>query len=99
MSELCTQGINPLELQLIFQKSASCTPGCPGTQSVDQTALELKRSTCLCPLLTGIKGLHSYLPAHLVLDRIFLLCNSGCPRVYYVDQDDLKLRDPPASAS
>jgi hypothetical protein len=30
------------------------SPGCPGTHSIDQTGL--KRSTCLCLLSAGIKG-------------------------------------------
>ncbi|GAB1295127.1 E3 SUMO-protein ligase RanBP2 [Apodemus speciosus] len=30
------------------QEISLCSPGCPGTHSVDQAGLELKRSTCLC---------------------------------------------------
>ena len=31
-------------------------------------------------------------------DRVSL-CSPGCPRTHFVDQADLKLRNPPASAS
>lgn len=35
-------------------------PGCPGICFVDQTGLELKRSTHLCFLSAEIKGVHSH---------------------------------------
>jgi hypothetical protein len=32
------------------------SPGCPGTHSVDQVGLELRKITCLCLPSAGIKG-------------------------------------------
>lgn len=39
------------------------SPGCPGTHSVDQADLELKRSPCLCLPDAGIQGV----PGSIVL--------------------------------
>ena len=49
-------------------------PGYPGTHSVDQTGLKLKRSTCLCLLSSGIKGLCHPHPM-TVKDRVLLCCS------------------------
>jgi hypothetical protein len=47
-----------------FQDRVSlCSPGCPGTHSVDQAGLKLKRSTCLCLPSSVIKGVRHHLPA------------------------------------
>uniref|UniRef100_E9Q4I5 GPI anchor attachment protein 1 n=1 Tax=Mus musculus TaxID=10090 RepID=E9Q4I5_MOUSE len=41
-----------------------CSPGCPGTYSVDQTSLELRSAcTCLCPLNAGINSVCCHCPA------------------------------------
>ena len=40
-------------------------PGFPGTHSVYQAGLELKRSACLCLPSAGIEGVHHHYPAHL----------------------------------
>jgi hypothetical protein len=48
---------------LVFRDRVSlCSPGCPGTHSVDQAGLELK-FTCLCLPSAGIKGVlyHAWL--------------------------------------
>jgi hypothetical protein len=34
-----------------------CSPGCPGTHSVDQAGLEHRDHACLCLLSAGIKGI------------------------------------------
>jgi hypothetical protein len=40
----------------IFQDRVSpCNPGYPGTHTVDQAGLKLKRSACLCHLSAGTK--------------------------------------------
>jgi hypothetical protein len=44
-----------------------CSPGCPGTHSVDQAGLELRKSACLCLPSAGIKGMCHHCPANLFL--------------------------------
>jgi hypothetical protein len=59
-----------------------CSPGCPGTHSVDQASLELK-SACLCLPSAGITGLRKpllpspfffFLTTFLVSDHIMCVC-------------------------
>lgn len=47
---------------LFFQTSFLCSPGSPGTSSLDQAGIQL-RSTCLCLPNAGIKGVshHAWL--------------------------------------
>jgi hypothetical protein len=58
--------------------NSCCSPGCPGTHSVDQAGLELKRFSCLCFPSAGSKGvLHNSLVCLLVFIGIFttyLMC-------------------------
>ena len=35
-----------------------CSPGCPGTHSIDQGSFELRRTSCLCLPSAGIKGMY-----------------------------------------
>jgi hypothetical protein len=52
---------------LVFRDRVSlCSPGCPGTHSVDQTGLELKKSACLCLPSAGIKGVRHHARLSLV---------------------------------
>jgi hypothetical protein len=45
----------------VFQdRVCLCSPGCPGTHSVDQAGLELR--ACLCLPIAGIKGLRHHCP-------------------------------------
>ncbi|GAB1295160.1 Neuropeptide FF receptor 1 [Apodemus speciosus] len=41
---------------LITDTASLYSPGCPGTHSVDQAGLKLKKSTCLCLPSAGIEG-------------------------------------------
>jgi hypothetical protein len=51
-----------------FQDRVSlCSPGCPGSHSVGQAGLELKRSTCLCLPSAGNKGVRH----HCLVPTIF----------------------------
>jgi hypothetical protein len=100
---------------VLFRDRVSlCSLGCPGTHFVDQASLELRKSTCLCLLSAGIKGMCHHCPAKtnsfvvfvvvvvlfvcLFRDRVSL-CSPGCPGTHFVDQAGLKLRNLPASAS
>jgi hypothetical protein len=48
---------------LFFRDRVSlCSPGCPGTHSVDQAGLEHKKSACFCLPSVGIKGRHHHCP-------------------------------------
>jgi hypothetical protein len=61
-----------------------CSPGCPGTHSVVQAGLELKRSACLCLLSTGIKGV-----CHWQTVLVWTCMLHTCKHVYSED-DALK---------
>jgi hypothetical protein len=50
------------EIGFFQDRISLCSPGCPGTHSVDQADLEQK-STCLCLPSAGIKGVHHHCPA------------------------------------
>jgi hypothetical protein len=65
---------------LVFQDRVSlCSPGCPGTQSVDQVGLKLIELHLPLPPSAGIKGvchhclagIFFYLTAHLSFRHIF----------------------------
>ncbi|GAB1287840.1 Annexin A9 [Apodemus speciosus] len=43
-------------LKAIAGQGSLCSPGCPGTHSVDQAGLKLQRSACLCLPSAGTKG-------------------------------------------
>jgi hypothetical protein len=65
-----------LILHLLFfffprQGFSLCSPGCPGTHSVDQVGLKLTRSACLC-----------LLSLHLLLN--LSICVYGCSVCLYV---------------
>jgi hypothetical protein len=52
-------------LFFIFRDRVSlCSPGCPGTHSVDQAGLELTEMHLPLPPSAGIKGVHYNYPAH-----------------------------------
>jgi hypothetical protein len=54
-----------------FQDRVSlCSLGCPGTHSVDQAGLELKRSTCLCLPSAVIKGVHHHQSQSLMYSHL-----------------------------
>jgi hypothetical protein len=61
---------------LVFRDRVSlCSPGCPGTHSVDKAGLELKKFTCLCLPSAGIIGVrHHAQPGSLFLFLDFLKC-------------------------
>jgi hypothetical protein len=60
---------------LVFRDRVSlCSPGCPGTHSVDQAGLEL-RSACLYLPSAGIKGVRHHCPTRAFLLHLF--CVSG----------------------
>jgi hypothetical protein len=44
-----------------------CSPSCSGTYYVDQAGLEFTKIHCLCLLSAGIKGVHHYQLAFLIL--------------------------------
>lgn len=48
-------------LCLFFKPRISlCSPGCPGTYTVDQTGIELKRSACFYFPSAETKGVHHH---------------------------------------
>jgi hypothetical protein len=49
-----------------------CSPGCPGTHSVDQTGLELRNlPASASPASAGIKGVHHHSQLqHVILKRL-----------------------------
>ncbi|GAB1298665.1 Protein RFT1 homolog [Apodemus speciosus] len=55
-----------------------CSPGCPGTHSVDQAGLELQKSTCLCLPSAGITGMRHHCPAQ----QVFLIISPVLMRCY-----------------
>jgi hypothetical protein len=53
---------------LVFRERVSLySPGCPGTHSVDQAGLDLKKSACLCLTNAGIKGVSHHCLAYLLI--------------------------------
>jgi hypothetical protein len=78
---------------LVFRDRVSlCSPGCPGTHSVDQAGLELRNSPASAPTPTpsaGIKGVRHHRPASLSVLRLQalpLLCSlASCDRYFYPD--------------
>jgi hypothetical protein len=51
---------------VVFQDRVSlCSPGCPGTHSVDQAGPRTQRFACLCLSSAGIKGMCHHCPARL----------------------------------
>jgi hypothetical protein len=52
-----------------------CSPDCPGTLSVHQAGLELKKSACLCLPSAGITGMHHHCPAALFFQVFFFFFN------------------------
>ncbi|GAB1294594.1 DNA topoisomerase 2-binding protein 1 [Apodemus speciosus] len=57
------------------QRVSLCSPGCPGTHSVDQAGLELQKSACLCLPSAGIKGVLPGHPQPLFKDATHLFCD------------------------
>jgi hypothetical protein len=51
-------------LLLFWEKAFWCSPGWPGTHYVDQAGLESQKSTYLCLLSSGIKGLYTHTHTH-----------------------------------
>jgi hypothetical protein len=60
-----------------LDKVSLCSPGCPGTCSVDQAGLKLKRSTCLCLPSAGIKRMHHHPSCHVGILYKYLMLGSG----------------------
>jgi hypothetical protein len=62
-----------------------CSPGCPGTHSVDQAGLELRNLPASASQVLGIKGLRHHCPARV----LFLI--KVTPRcmlfVFFLDTD------------
>jgi hypothetical protein len=62
------------------------------TQSMSRTELGVSHG---CRLLAQ----HSQMLFFFSFQDRVSLCSPGCPGIHFVDQADLELRDPPASAS
>jgi hypothetical protein len=88
----------------VFRDRVSlCSPGCPGTHSVDQAGLELRNPPASASRVLGLKACAT-MPSFILFLFLFFrdrvsLHSPGCPGTHFVDQADLKLRNPPASAS
>ena len=95
---------------VVFRDRVSLySPGCPGTQVVDQAVLELRNLPASASQVLGLKACAS-MPGEtqffvVVVVFVFVfrdrvsLCSPGCSGTHPVDQAGLKLRNPPASAS
>jgi hypothetical protein len=96
---------------LVFRDRVSlCSPGYPGTHSVDQIGLELRNPPASASRVLGLKTCTAMPGSFLFVclfgfflflffrDRVSLY-SPGCPRTHFVDQAGLELRNPPASAS
>ncbi|GAB1296005.1 Glutamine--fructose-6-phosphate aminotransferase [Apodemus speciosus] len=62
-SSTCLHAVGDKAVEFFFASDARvslCSPGCPGTHSVDQAGLELKKSACLCLPSAGIKGVRHH---------------------------------------
>jgi hypothetical protein len=51
-----------------------CSPGCPGTCSIDQAGLELTEICLPLPLSAGIKGVCHHHPAYCILKEMDEAC-------------------------
>ena len=60
---------------LLFSRQdfSLCSPGCPGTSSVDQSDFKLKKSICLCLPSAWVKGIQHYLLALWSYMFVFVL--------------------------
>jgi hypothetical protein len=80
-----------------------CSPGCPGTSSVDQAGLELRNPPAFASQVLRLKvcATTSWLFVFVLFFVYFCfsLGSPGCPRTDYVDQTGLKLIDPLASGA
>ena len=98
--------LNVKGLCLFSETGFLYSPGCPGTQFVDQADLELRNLPAPASQSAGIKGMCHHCPTILVFfcfvfwfglvfrDRVSLY-SPGCPGT----QAGLQLRNSPASAS
>jgi hypothetical protein len=75
--------------------------GCPQTHFVTRLASNSERSTGLCFLNAGLKGVHHHAwstKGCFFQDRVSL-CSSGCPGTHSGDQASLEFRDLSTSTS
>jgi hypothetical protein len=70
----------------LFQDFLCINPGCPGTNSADQAALELTEIACLCLPSARIKGVRHHHPAFIccfccvvVVVVVYLFFNASHP--------------------
>jgi hypothetical protein len=61
---------------VFFETQFLCSPGCPGTNSVNQAVLETQKSACLCLPSAGIKGVrHHCLALYFYVSCIYICKN------------------------
>ncbi|GAB1284876.1 Fer-1-like protein 5 [Apodemus speciosus] len=83
---------------VIYDEVSLCSPGCPGTHSVDQAGLELKKSACLCLPSAGITGTsYHYVPWYNTKPVVAVTSNwedvgfrVNCLNLLHIARDRLK---------
>jgi hypothetical protein len=88
---------------LVFRDRVSlCSPGCPGTHSVDQAGLELRNPPASASQVLGLKACVTTpsITCWFLFCLFFEtgpLCSPGCPGTFYIYQANFELRHLPSS--